>query len=146
LSNDIELTRDPISSGREMWIASAPGEESRPLDARQSVVARVVPRLKTARIVTSSLDKDAQGQGIGLAMYQRLIDEAHQLGYAVGSDTSVSPKAQRIYDALSKRGYDVQKHPDARTSYWLGNLMTNDGRSVFTVGPPPPLRRGGIAR
>lgn len=57
----------------------------------------------------SELDAAKRGQGLGVAMYQRLVDEAHMRGLKVFSDSTVETPAVRVYDALGRRGYDVQR-------------------------------------
>jgi GNAT superfamily N-acetyltransferase len=78
---------------------------------RDHVTGHASPDM-TFRIGESYIDEANRGQGLGIAMYQRLIDEAHRRGYTVMSDIAPSPEAQRIYRALADRGYGVV--PDGR--------------------------------
>lgn len=101
------------------------------------------PSTRTLYMAGSHLNSNLQGQGIGLAMYRRMIDEAHRLGYRVFSDYNVSPEAQRIYGALAdpSRGYRVIREPGASLDEG-GGLHSPSGSlgGVFEVLPPEPLR------
>lgn len=121
------------------------------------------------KIDSSSLDNyGTAGQGVGMAMYQKLIDEAFKAGAKqVYSDYQLSPFSQRIYPALARRGYRVTKHPDAHRSstysgmyaadrgfpgggHWM--MSPGDDRDfpgIYRIEPPLPLddprtkKRGG---
>jgi hypothetical protein len=79
----------------------------------------------------ASLPQDQRGQGVGMAMYQRMIDAAHAEGMPVYSDRRVSSSAQAIYDGLSRRGYQVTERPGGRD-------VDNPG-PMFTVLPKQSL-------
>jgi len=61
---------------------------------------------------------------LGIKAYQAIIDKAHEDGKDVMSDNYVSEPAYRVYEALSRRGYDVD----------LSNAQkgTKSGRTVYT--------------
>lgn len=73
--------------------------------------------------------------------YEAAIAEAQRRGLNFTSDDSVTTEAARVYDSLTKRGYDVEKNPSAKlmeppdvvTPRW----MTSDGSPVFSVAPKP---------
>lgn len=81
----------------------------------------------------SLLDEDLKGQGKGLALYQELIDFAHSRGFKINSDTGVSVEAQRIYDALERRGYEIIRNKN--TEIFEGSLNTTDRKPLFQVLP-----------
>jgi hypothetical protein len=86
---------------------------------------------------------EAAGKGEAVARMARLADEAHAQGGALQSDTSVSKDGQKVYPALAHLGYDIKPNPDVDLRN-DGKLLSNDGRPVYSVGPPkrPPLRQG----
>jgi GNAT superfamily N-acetyltransferase len=62
--------------------------------------------------ITHALVEDAkQGQGVGVALYKALIDDAHAQGLRVFSDATVETPAARVYEALARRGYQVERLP-----------------------------------
>lgn len=76
-----------------------------------------------------------RGTGAGVAMYQKLVDDAHAKGVEVWSDTMVSPDAVRVYEALERRGYRVKRNP-ATTNPNTGSLVSEDRNvPVFEVLP-----------
>jgi hypothetical protein len=50
----------------------------------------------------------------------------------------VSPAAQRIYDALARRGYVVERQPSVPTPKQDGSLQAL-GEAVYTVKPPESI-------
>lgn len=91
------------------------------------------------QIAASDLDKAFQNKRLGLAMYDKLMDEADALGMGMASDNSVSESAQRVYQSLKKAGYVVEQNPEAvKLDYANGqkHLVTMDGSPVFTVSRP----------
>lgn len=135
LPSDLAVRRYQVPSGQgqvEQWRVGLPNNGG-------LVDSYIDPATRSLRIIGSDLPPAQHGQGLGLAMYQRLIDDAHRAGYRVHSDSLVSQEAQRIYDALARRGYIVERHPSAQTSNPItGSLGTGEnGAPVFTVLPPP---------
>jgi GNAT superfamily N-acetyltransferase len=59
----------------------------------------------------AEVDEAQRGQGIGTALYERLIEKAHADGLRVVSDKVVEPAAVRVYDSLARRGYGVKRLP-----------------------------------
>ncbi len=85
---------------------------------------------------------DIPNRGIGTRLYQKVIDEAEQRGLIVQSDKSVSPEAQNLYDSLERKGYDVQKNPNAVLDE-DGDLTTGPGEGpVYTIKPKPTVPPG----
>lgn len=91
------------------------------------------------KITHAHLEPSKQGQGIGKAMYAKLIDEAHAQGLRVFSDTTVEVPAVRVYKSLEKDGYEVITNPhgvlppsaDLPDGAWYGN----GDKPVFEVKP-----------
>lgn len=132
LPSDLPIDRSKSLDGHtEFWSVYSPG-------GRGGVNASIAPQTNALRIHESSLPDSQRGQGIGMAMYQRLIDQAHKQGYVVHSDNLVSPYAQPIYAALAERGYQVQRHPEAITHSAIPEALyvPKSSAPVFTVHPP----------
>jgi ribosomal protein S18 acetylase RimI-like enzyme len=62
-------------------------------------------------INASEVAAEKQGYGHGVALYSALLDEAFRRGLTVRSDATVSAQAVRVYEALARRGYSVEKVP-----------------------------------
>ena len=62
-------------------------------------------------ITYSELDEKERNKGHGKAMYQALIDKAHEKGYKVFSDSTVEMPAVHIYKSLARNGYNVERLP-----------------------------------
>lgn len=75
-------------------------------------------------------------------VYEQAIKFAEQNGKVFTSDDSVTATAARIYDSLARKGYDVQKNPDARLAtppeVITDRYLTNDGSPVYRVSSPKP--------
>jgi hypothetical protein len=91
------------------------------------------------------LDSDQRSQGLGLAMYVKLVDYALANGYVFQSSNEVSGDAWRIYDALKRRGYNVV---DKANTFERGApRFTIDGKTgdatmyalADTPTPPRPI-------
>lgn len=98
-------------------------------------------------ITESGLPEDMRGKGLGVQLYERLIQEIASRGERVTSDTSVSADAQRVYAALARRGYTVTQNPEAVTDPETGALEA--AGPVYEITPPAQafeqsatLRRG----
>jgi GNAT superfamily N-acetyltransferase len=67
-------------------------------------------------VKNSLIDKDSRGKGEGVELYVNAIEEARKKGFKrfVSDDDTVDAPAIRIYEALERRGYKVDKHPDFR--------------------------------
>jgi predicted GNAT family acetyltransferase len=64
----------------------------------------------------ASVGKEVRGQGRAVAMYERALQQADELGLPLRSDFSVSKDAIRVYEGLKRRGYDVTEAPDTITT------------------------------
>jgi GNAT superfamily N-acetyltransferase len=118
---------DPVKAGRVAFALDKDGIHG--LSGRVRDGALIVG--------ASGIDEGMRGQGHGLALYERAINWAEEHGLAFHSDGEVSPAAQRVYDALIQRGYDVQRQPgatrrDGQAFRAAGTLYRDDG-PVFIV-------------
>src|SRR5580704_15342986 len=64
----------------------------------------------------ATVGKERRGQGIGTSLYEKAIDYADQKGLPFRSDIAVTPDAQRVYESLKNRGYDVKESPNTTTT------------------------------
>lgn len=146
LPSDFHLQRNPLFNGAEQWLVSTEplrGSEMPPPSAGY-VSMLVQPNKNKAEIMSSQSPIEHRGEGVGLAMYQRLIDEAHKNGLDVHSDTVVSPSAQRIYEALQRRGYGIEMtpHTERQPNGTLWGLTeptespTREYTGVYKITPP----------
>ena len=69
-------------------------------------------------------------------MYERAAKAASNQGLKLASDWEVSADAQRVWSALERRGYDIQRNPNAVEADGL--LKTPDRSPVFTFEDKPP--------
>lgn len=90
----------------------------------------------------SGIPDDQRGKGLGVALYERLIEEVQKRGGRVASDGSVSKEAQRVYASLEKRGYAVTQSPDAEIDPDDGSISTPDGSPVYEISGDPNQRPG----
>jgi hypothetical protein len=88
-------------------------------------------RGNTLHITNSEVAFEMRGQGEGVRLYQRLVDNALGKGLRVVSDDTVQPEAARMYDALARRGYDVVK-ANSSTETSLGTVRGN-GQPAFEI-------------
>ena len=63
------------------------------------------------RVSSSWIPQEMRGQGQGLALYQRLLDEARRSGMDVESSWALSDNSRRVYAALRRRGHVVDEVP-----------------------------------
>lgn len=91
----------------------------------------------TYTINESGIPDDQRGKGLGVALYERLIEEVQKRGGRVASDGSVSKEAQRVYASLKKRGYAVTQSPDAEIDPDDGSIATPDGSPVYEISAGP---------
>lgn len=108
-----------ITKDGPRWKAESPhGSVSAFLDGNEVIVGG------------SGLFKGApKGEGHGLALYQALADEALKHGHVFRSNNGVSTEAARVYEALQRRGYAVERNPNTTT---IGDKNIADG-GVYRV-------------
>lgn len=92
----------------------------------------------TYSIQESGLPPEIRGKGYGVQLYEALNAEMQRRGQVLTSDASVSKDAQRVYYSLEKRGYRIERNPDATIDEETGSLESDDGRSpVFIIRSAP---------
>ncbi|MNR15040.1 hypothetical protein D3C85_1315500 [compost metagenome] len=88
------------------------------------------------RIERSQIAEGARGRGLGVEMYERALREAADRKVRLASDIEVSADAQRVWLALERRGYAVERNPEVINEG--GMLRQPNGEPVFTVKDRPP--------
>jgi hypothetical protein len=69
----------------------------------------------SVRVHHGFIDEAAErGQGYGLKAYQELADHAIAGGKTLRSDVEVTLDAARMYEALERRGYKIERNPNAK--------------------------------
>lgn len=112
--------------------------------AADNPIGQIVGQINgdTVKVKLSTLGEESRGKGVGVAMYEELIKYANENGLKVSSDKEVSAAAVRIYDALERRGYTVERNPEVTVDPADGKLYSEKG-PVFRVsgeggGKKPP--------
>jgi GNAT superfamily N-acetyltransferase len=82
------------------------------------------------------LEAGSRGQGLGMAVYQQILDRAFGEGKTLNSDSEVTTDAARVYDAIERRGYTVERNPAAVLGE-DGKWRTPDESPVFRVTAAP---------
>jgi GNAT superfamily N-acetyltransferase len=90
------------------------------------------------RILKSHIYPETErGRGYGTRMYASVLDWASSNGYKrVLSDGRLSPDSQRIYPALQREGYNVQKKRSATTRLdqsGYPEVFSSGNRSIYSV-------------
>jgi len=92
-------------------------------------------RRKASQVRGAQIDADERGKGLGVDAYQKLADFALAQGKELWSDRTVEPEAQRIYEALKRRGYTVvEQDPNARP--FDAQFKVTNGPSVAQPAEP----------
>lgn len=61
------------------------------------------------RITYAEVSPEMRGKGEGIKLYSAIVDKALADGLKVFSDSTVEAAAVRVYEALKRRGYEVQR-------------------------------------
>ena len=83
-----------------------------------------------------------QGKGFGTALYERLINAAIDRGLKAESGDLVAKPAARVYEALGKQGFTVERNPNAKDIaadplFPDGAIVAPEGEPVFRVTRNP---------
>src|SRR3990172_1152922 len=80
---------------------------------------------------------EAQGKGHAQEAMAMLSEEAQKRSLTLASDFSVSPSAQRVYEALGRKGFEVKENPSTINPE-TGNKVSADPRlPVYEVTKAP---------
>lgn len=86
----------------------------------------------------SRVDDSLRSTGVGGWLYRQFINWAFERGYAVYSDNSLSPAAQRVYRSLEQEGYRILLNRSAKMEDGdLTTLGVGDGRAVYKIEAGP---------
>ena len=85
----------------------------------------------TMSVWGSSIPEGMRGQGNGTAMYKAALDWAQKNGIkSVQSDATITRDAERVYEALARQGYNVERNPDA---YFSQGFLRHQVDPVYQV-------------
>jgi predicted GNAT family acetyltransferase len=90
------------------------------------------------KVGITSVSKASRGQGKARQLYEEAVRLADENGGVLRSDVAVSNDATRVYNSLSRRGYDVRRNPDAVKidKGWIAPDRPGENW-VFEVRPRP---------
>jgi hypothetical protein len=97
-------------------------------------------RPDAVKVTYPFVDPSAQGKGLAVSAYQKLIDYSLSRGKPVISDTAVTDAASNVYGALERRGYTVERNPN--TKVVMGVTHSTDGKPVYRVTERPGVADG----
>jgi hypothetical protein len=85
----------------------------------------------------SKVEENSRGKGEGIELYINAMEEARKKGFKrlVSDNETVDEPAIRIYEALERRGYKVDKHPDFKLVTHLkgSNFAYAGDNSAFSI-------------
>lgn len=124
------------SDGEGAHVATSPNGETH-------AVETATGDLKVTRSDTSPT---AQGQGEGTSRLETLAHAATSQGKNLISDISVSPAESAAYEKLSRKGWTVEKNPNAEVNPATGNTISDSPKNpVYTVKAPKTQGTGQTA-
>ena len=90
------------------------------------------------QVMSSGIQPEVRGLGIGMRTYQNAVDETLEAGMPFVSDRVVSASAQKIYKSLIEKGYDVVENPNVKIGK-DGYISSTDSLPVFRVVAGPKV-------
>ncbi|WP_269219454.1 hypothetical protein [Brevundimonas vesicularis] len=110
------------------------------------------------QVALASIPETVRGQGIAVRAYVAAAKAADAAGSRLVSDSEVTPAAVRVWEGLERRGWKIERNPDAALKDRGGAVDLNgmgpeswrtpDGSPVFVAAEPPKptmatkMRRG----
>ena len=116
-----------ITAGQTTDEVTGEGEAGR-------IVATVRP--DAVRVTNAGVSPAEQGKGHGVRMYEAAAEVAAERGVSLESDVEVTPGAARVWEALGRRGYVVERNPDATLQDVDGVEKWVASGPVFRVADP----------
>lgn len=97
---------------------------------------------RVMQVSVAQATRNMRGKGHGLKAYENLIRWAHANGLEFQSDSQVSEAAGRVYEALARRGYDVNVLP-AAFRYRSGDSWVADNldEPIYSIPAPANFAR-----
>mgnify|MGYP002621959286 FL=1 len=133
----------PVASEADAILQAGTGADGGPTRMDFDLIDGSNPketRLPGVHLAFTRVNDGAKGQGVGVWFYRQIIEWADRQRLPVYSDSlSVSREAQRIYAALEKRGYKVERVADTMRDPDDGALISVDGRPVYRVSLRDPI-------
>ncbi len=87
------------------------------------------------QVKSSETSRGVRNAGEGTARVERLAQEAHARGGKLDSDTRVSGPAQRVYEQLRQRGYQIEERPNKVDPGTGEKVSASEMHGVYSVGP-----------
>jgi hypothetical protein len=87
---------------------------SKPKDLFGSITTKFSPEKNMVMVEYSKLKPEHYGRGLGMEMYENLIQKVVKDGHKFASDDTLSPESYRVWQSLQKHGYRVSKNPNVR--------------------------------
>lgn len=95
------------------------------------------------KVTRSDTSPASQGQGEGTSRLETLAHTATGQGKSLVSDISVSPSEAAAYEKLGRRGWNVEKNPNAEVNPDTGNTISDSPKNpVYTVKAPTTSASG----
>jgi hypothetical protein len=89
------------------------------------------------KVTRSDTAEQARGTGEGTARLETAAQIAAARGKNLVSDVSVSPAEAAAYEKLGRKGWQVQRNPNAQVNPSTGNLISDSPKNpVYTVTAP----------
>lgn len=135
-SNKPRVPTSYSTDGEGAHVVTSPNGETHAVETAQG-------DLKVTRSDTSPA---AQGQGEGTSRLETLAHTATSQGKNLVSDISVSPAESAAYEKLGRRGWTVEKNPNAEVNPATGNTISDSPKNpVYTVKAPQTQGSGAPA-
>lgn len=151
----LSATENALSPGLEAFRVDLP-------TTRTALIGPVQGDIRpdgTWRVRNAELPPAQRGQGQAVAAYESAAREAQAAGARLTSDAEVTPAAARVWEGLERRGYAIERNPNAVETSRAGlpdtmgmgpvSIRTADGSPVFQVArvpAPPAMVRPAISR
>ena len=79
---------------------------------------------------TNALNRSDRGKGIGMGMYLTALKFAQDNNVGFRSDTTVSPLARNVWNALAARGVNVQRDRNSAAGSHFVTILPEDVQKV----------------
>ena len=132
----------PFASDADGALQAGPGADGGPTLMDFDLIDGSNPkdtRLPGVHLRLTRVNDGAKGAKVGIWLYRQIIEWADRRGLPVYSDSlSISAEAQRVYAALEKRGYHVEKVGRTIRDAEDGALLSPDGGPIYRVSVRDP--------
>lgn len=107
--------------------------------------AREYPERGATHVLSADVrNPGMRGRGIGTSLLERAVQDAHERGQVLHSDTRVSRMQQGTYASLKDRGYDVRENPNEEGGSGE-KVSASELKGAYTVHPKADAARTSTA-